>query len=465
MSAPVQGAEVGRRFPVSVKGVAVQAGKVLLLENERAEWELPGGKLELGEDPADCVVREISEESGWKVTAGPLLDCWQYHIRPGADVLIVTYGCHVRSTAPPVVSSEHKRAGLFSPAQVPALNMPEGYKRSIAAWLARDGSQQLTPRLGAAVPGLCDRCGAPGTPSGLAASCPACQVPAAPGAAVAAAAAWLPARGAPGTGRAPGDVLLGYRKANGLNQQQLADMLGYDRTYISMIESGRRRVSDRGTLARIAAVLAVPPHLLGIADPDNASYKAMLEFGAAVVRLADLARRSGRPADAVSELWPLISRLEARVTAGHADLEVMRLLAQARVSFGVALGHLLPEERMATAARWAGRALRTAWGLGDPGLLAAVLRMHGNELRKAGHPAAAITRLRQSLELETDPARTGSGLVLLARAAAGSGQAALFDAATTECARLLPAGAEVLFSTFTVRETRLRGLLATGRAR
>src|ERR1700677_3024234 len=68
-------------FPVSVKGVAVQDGKVLLLENERAEWELPGGKLELGEDPPDCVVREISEESGWLVTAGPVLDCWQCHIR------------------------------------------------------------------------------------------------------------------------------------------------------------------------------------------------------------------------------------------------------------------------------------------------------------------------------------------------------------------------------------------------
>ena len=108
-------------FPVSVKGVALQDGKVLLLENERREWELPGGKLELGEDPADCVAREIGEESGWDVVTGPLLDRWQYRIRPGADVLIVTYGCHVRSAAPPVVGSEHKRAGLFSPAQAPAL--------------------------------------------------------------------------------------------------------------------------------------------------------------------------------------------------------------------------------------------------------------------------------------------------------------------------------------------------------
>lgn len=124
-------------FPVSVKGVAVQDGKVLLLENERLEWELPGGKLELGEDPADCVVREIHEEVGWDVTVGPIVDCWQYHIREGRDVVIVTYGCHVQTTAAPVVSSEHKCAGLFTRDEVPALVMPAGYKRSVAAWFAR----------------------------------------------------------------------------------------------------------------------------------------------------------------------------------------------------------------------------------------------------------------------------------------------------------------------------------------
>jgi len=109
----------------------------ILLENERAEWELPGGKLGLGEDPPDCVVREISEESGWQVTAGPLLDCWQYHIREGRDVVIVTYGCHVLSSTPPVVSAEHKQAGLLRLAEVQHLVMPDGYKRSITAWFAR----------------------------------------------------------------------------------------------------------------------------------------------------------------------------------------------------------------------------------------------------------------------------------------------------------------------------------------
>jgi 8-oxo-dGTP pyrophosphatase MutT (NUDIX family) len=146
MDAPMSAGSVPatRTFPVSIKGVAVQAGKVLLLENERAEWELPGGKLELGEDPTVCVVREICEETGWKVTAGLLLDCWQYHIREGCDVVIVTYGCHVLSADPPAVSSEHKQAGLFAPGEVPHLPMPDGYKRSIAAWLTRlHGGQEI----------------------------------------------------------------------------------------------------------------------------------------------------------------------------------------------------------------------------------------------------------------------------------------------------------------------------------
>jgi 8-oxo-dGTP pyrophosphatase MutT (NUDIX family) len=121
-------------FPVSVKGVAVQAGRVLLLKNERAEWELPGGKLELGEDPRACVAREIGEESGWRVITGPILDCWQYHIGEGRDVVIVTYGCHVASDEPPVVSAEHSRAELFTSAEVAGLNLPDGYRNSVITW-------------------------------------------------------------------------------------------------------------------------------------------------------------------------------------------------------------------------------------------------------------------------------------------------------------------------------------------
>ncbi len=124
-------------FPVSVKGIVIREDRVLLLRNERDEWELPGGKLDLGEEPASCVEREIAEEVGWTVTAGPILDAWQYHIRDGVDVLIVTYGCHTITDAAPVVSNEHKEVGLFTATEAAALRMPDGYKKSIAAWYAQ----------------------------------------------------------------------------------------------------------------------------------------------------------------------------------------------------------------------------------------------------------------------------------------------------------------------------------------
>jgi hypothetical protein len=45
----------------------------------------------------------------------------------------------VLSTDPPLVSNEHKQAGLFAMSEIPDLVMPDGYKRSIAAWSARAG--------------------------------------------------------------------------------------------------------------------------------------------------------------------------------------------------------------------------------------------------------------------------------------------------------------------------------------
>lgn len=121
-------------FPVSVKGVVVRDGLVMLLKNERDEWELPGGRIELGETPAQCVVREIAEETRWLVAVGPILDAWMYHVLPGRCVFVVTYGCYLDSGSDPVLSHEHKEIGLFSEHQVPGLVMPEGYKRSITTW-------------------------------------------------------------------------------------------------------------------------------------------------------------------------------------------------------------------------------------------------------------------------------------------------------------------------------------------
>jgi 8-oxo-dGTP pyrophosphatase MutT (NUDIX family) len=119
---------------VSVKGVVIRGGKVVLLRNERDEWELPGGKLELSESPERCLAREIAEELQLSIEPAGIVDSWVYTIAPGVHVLILTYGCLESSSDEAILSGEHKELRWFPLAEVDALRMPEGYKTSIRAW-------------------------------------------------------------------------------------------------------------------------------------------------------------------------------------------------------------------------------------------------------------------------------------------------------------------------------------------
>jgi ADP-ribose pyrophosphatase YjhB (NUDIX family) len=141
-------------FPVSVKAVIIRDGKVLLLRNERDEWELPGGKLEPGEDPPDRLRQEIAEECGWQANVEPILDAWQYHIRDGTDVLIVTYGAEVPADAgPPVLSTEHKEIGMFAEHEVPGCACRRGTSGRSPAGTPGSASQPDSQWSSAAVRG------------------------------------------------------------------------------------------------------------------------------------------------------------------------------------------------------------------------------------------------------------------------------------------------------------------------
>lgn len=57
-------------YRVSVKGLCVRDGKVLLVKEPSAmsgKWELPGGGLDFGEDIKEGLKREIQEEMGLKI--------------------------------------------------------------------------------------------------------------------------------------------------------------------------------------------------------------------------------------------------------------------------------------------------------------------------------------------------------------------------------------------------------------
>lgn len=140
-------------FPVSIKTVFCSpAGEVVLLMNERDEWELPGGRIEIGEAPMACVEREVREELGLLVSVEELLDTYLFEVIPGKHVFIATYSCTLTGRFEPRISDEHTRIGLFHPDALPR-NLPDGYRSSIAKWrlgalgrpTAGDGATILHP--------------------------------------------------------------------------------------------------------------------------------------------------------------------------------------------------------------------------------------------------------------------------------------------------------------------------------
>ena len=76
--------------------------------------------------------REIREELGLEAETGPLLDVWRYSIAGGGDVLIVTYAMRIASFAGMRRSDEHTEARTFHLDEIAGLELPAGYKASIA---------------------------------------------------------------------------------------------------------------------------------------------------------------------------------------------------------------------------------------------------------------------------------------------------------------------------------------------
>jgi len=74
-----------------------------------------------------------------------------------------------------------------------------------------------------------------------------------------------------------GVILRTYRHLNGLSQEKLATLLGYDKTYVSMIETGRRVINDTATRRHIADTLVLPSHTLGITDITDADFAAIIQ--------------------------------------------------------------------------------------------------------------------------------------------------------------------------------------------
>ncbi len=125
-------------IPISCKGIVLEDNKVWLRHNERGEWELPGGKLDPGEQPEETVEREMHEELGVKVRVDRVVSNYLYTIQASIDetrgVLVACYACQFIERVGDVEHiGEAGRATFkqFALTEIKGLKMPEFYKQAI----------------------------------------------------------------------------------------------------------------------------------------------------------------------------------------------------------------------------------------------------------------------------------------------------------------------------------------------
>jgi 8-oxo-dGTP diphosphatase len=93
--------------PVSVKGVVIDRDRVLLLLNERGEWDLPGGRPDADEDHRRTLMREVKEEAGLDVDVLAALDEHLFEVLPGRFVRILPFSCRPIGQGDVILSHEH----------------------------------------------------------------------------------------------------------------------------------------------------------------------------------------------------------------------------------------------------------------------------------------------------------------------------------------------------------------------
>ena len=71
-----------RRYPdrpyVGIGGIIVHEGRVVLVKRRfeplAGQWSIPGGAVETGETLEACLIREMTEETGFVVEVGPVVE-------------------------------------------------------------------------------------------------------------------------------------------------------------------------------------------------------------------------------------------------------------------------------------------------------------------------------------------------------------------------------------------------------
>ena len=126
--------------PKIAVGVAVFRDDRLLLvrrvmEPGRGRWTVPGGYLDIGEDPRAAAAREVAEEAAILVEVGEVLDVFTNPAEEGSTVFVLYAGRWV--SGEPTAGDDADDAAFFGRDQLPPLAF-SSTAAAVARWPSRD---------------------------------------------------------------------------------------------------------------------------------------------------------------------------------------------------------------------------------------------------------------------------------------------------------------------------------------
>ncbi len=110
-------------------GILLNDGAVLLCQRKATaryglKWEFPGGKLEPGESPQECLIRELQEELSIQATIGPLFHR-SHAVYPDSGSFDVFY-YRISSYAGPIINRVFETFAWVPIRDLPSFDILEG---------------------------------------------------------------------------------------------------------------------------------------------------------------------------------------------------------------------------------------------------------------------------------------------------------------------------------------------------